>query len=313
MLVVCGEALMDVYTAAATSTGLSLDARVGGSPFNVAVGLARLQQPVSFLGAISRRPLGSRLVQALWDEGVHTGTVLRTDAATTLALVELDEQGGASYAFYGDSGADRQLTPEAIDLVPADASLIHVGSYSAVVEPIASTLRMLVAQRRQTDRTVISFDLNVRLNVEPRIKVWQDQFEWMLPRTHILKSSDEDLMLLFPGRSLDSMASEWVAHHVPLAVVTCGARGAMAWCKQGRVEVPSVPVAVEDTVGAGDTFQAAMLAWLSENSLLSDQALRMITLAQLTRCLQFAAQAAAITCTRRGADLPRRSELGDVQ
>jgi len=114
MVVVCGEALMDVFALADTATGMALEARIGGSPFNVAVGLARLGQPVAFLGAIAKDFLGERLVRALREEGVDTSTVVRVDAPTTLGLVGLDAQGVASYSFYGEGGADRQLPADAL-------------------------------------------------------------------------------------------------------------------------------------------------------------------------------------------------------
>ena len=102
MMLVCGEALLDVFAAGETRTGLTLDANVGGSPFNVAIGLARLGQPVSFLGALSRDFLGERLIRALQDEGVDATPIARVDARTTLGLVGTDSRGAPSYAFYGE-------------------------------------------------------------------------------------------------------------------------------------------------------------------------------------------------------------------
>ena len=316
MLVVCGEALMDVFVAGETPTGLALDARVGGSPFNVAVGLARLGQPVAFLAALSAGPLGERLLRGLTDEGVSTVCTVRTDAPTTLGLVGLDAAGVPAYSFYGAGGADRQLLPAALANIPAAARAFNFGSYATVVEPIASTLRALV--EREKDRSVIAFDPNIRLNVEPDLARWREQLAWMLPRTHLLKVSDEDLSLLLPGSGdteadaeadIERLAASWLAEGVRLVVVTRGAHGAVAWCAAGRVAVPPVAVQVVDTVGAGDTFQAALLTWLSEHSLLDAAALATISVAQLDAAVRFAALAASITCSRRGADLPRRAEL----
>jgi fructokinase len=307
MLVVCGEALMDVFVAGETATGVALDARVGGSPFNVAVGLARLAQPVAFFGALSGGPLGDRLLRSLTEEGVNTSCTVRTDAPTTLGLVGLDAAGVPAYSFYGEGGADRQLPPSALASIPASARAFNFGSYATVVEPIASTLRALV--ERENDRSVIAYDPNIRLNVEPDLARWREQLQWMLPRTHILKVSDEDLSLLLPGSDVEQLAVSWLAAGVRLVVVTRGAQGALAWCGAGRVVVPPVAVEVVDTVGAGDTFQAALLTWLAENALLDPVALAALTATQVETALRFAAQAAAITCSRRGADLPRRREL----
>ena len=309
MFLVCGEALMDVFAVGDTATGMNLDARVGGSPFNVAVGLARLAQPVAFLGAVSRGFLGERLVRALRAEGVSLAHLARSDAPTTLGLVGLDEKGVPSYAFYGDGAADRQLLPEAL---PSAASLsnvaaLHFGSYTTVVEPTAATLRALV--QREHGKTLISFDPNVRLNVQPDVARWREHLAWMLPRTDLLKISDEDLGLLMPDRTIESFAAEALAHGVTLAVVTRGGEGARAWTAQAEAGVPTPKVTVVDTVGAGDTFQAALLTWLAEHGSLSPAGLKGLSAAPLTNALGFAAQAAAITCSRRGADMPRRSEL----
>ena len=165
MFVVCGEALMDVFATGDTTAGVALDARVGGSPFNVAVCLARLGQPVAFFSAVSRGFLGERLMRALAAEGVDTSAVRRNDAPTTLGLVGLDVDGVPAYAFYGEGCADRQLTPDALDELPQGVRAIHLGSYATVVEPIGSTLRALV--EREHERTLIAYDPNIRLNVEP--------------------------------------------------------------------------------------------------------------------------------------------------
>ncbi len=307
MLVVCGEALMDVFVAGETPAGMALDARVGGSPFNVALGLARLKQPVAFFGALSSGPLGERLRRALVAEGVSTACVASTDAPTTLGLVGLDAAGVPAYSFYGEGGADRQLLPEALARIPAAACAFNFGSYATVVEPIASTLRALV--EREKGRSLIAYDPNIRLNVEPDIDRWRAQMQWMLPRTHVLKVSDEDLSLLLPGADIEGLAASWLAAGVRLVAVTRGARGALAWCRAGRVETAPVPVTVADTVGAGDTFQAALLTWLAEHEMLDATALAALSVAKLDAALRFAVLAASITCSRRGADLPRRAEL----
>jgi fructokinase len=307
MFVVCGEALMDVFADGDTPTGMALDARVGGSPFNVAVGLARLAQPVLFFGALSRDFLGERLLHGLRDEGVDTASIVRVDAPTTLGLVGTDIQGVPSYAFYGERGADRQLEADALDRLPTPIAALHLGSYATVVEPIAATLRALVD--REHARTTISYDLNIRLNVEPDLARWRSTLQWMLPRTHLLKVSEEDLSLLLPGLSLEQFATDALARGVRLVVVTRGREGARAWTTSALQSVPAVSVTVVDTVGAGDSFQAALLTWLAEHDRLSSEAMSSMSALELRAALLFAVRAASITCSRRGADLPQRSEL----
>ncbi len=307
MFVVCGEALMDVFATGDTATGTMLDARIGGSPLNVAIGLARLGQPVAFFGALSTGFLGQRLERALREEGVSTACTQHVAAPTTLSLVGLDAQGVPSYAFYGDGAADRQVHLGALQQVPAAARAFHFGSYAMVVPPVAQTQRALV--EREHRRSLIAYDPNIRLNVEPDIERWRAALSWMLPRTHMLKISDEDLALLYPGAQAPVLAAQWLAQGVALVVLTRGGDGATAFAAAGTQEVAGVPVQVVDTVGAGDTFQAAMLTALAERGALSATALRGLHAAALAEVLAFAASAAALTCSRRGADLPRRAEL----
>ena len=306
MIVVCGEALMDVFVGGNTATGVTLDARIGGSPFNVAIGLARLRQPVAFFGGVSSGVLGERLMKALADEGVDTRCTQRLRAPTTLGLVALDDSGVADYAFYGEGAADRLLPLGALAHVPALQAL-HVGSYAMVVEPTATTLRALV--EREHARSVVAYDPNVRLNVEPAIAHWRAVLQWAVRRCSLLKISDEDLQRLHPQADGDALAAQWLAAGVALVVVTRGPAGCTAYGAAGRIDLPAPQVAVIDTVGAGDTFQAALLTWLAERDALSGRAIAALDGAQLADALNFAARAAAITCSRRGADLPRRSEL----
>jgi fructokinase len=308
MFIVCGEALFDVFATGSTPTGLGFDGRIGGSPFNVALGLARLGQRVGFCGGIGTGFAGDRLMQALADEGIDARAVARVGAPTTLSLVGLDAQGVPSYAFYGQGGADRQLRPEHLAAIAPEADCFHFGSYAMVVQPVGATQLALV--EREHRRSVISYDPNIRSNVEPDLDVWRATLQWMLPRTHLLKVSDEDLALLYPGRSIQQFAADALAAGTPLVVVTRGAEGAIGFTARGSVVVPPVRVTVADTVGAGDTFQAALLTWAAETGRLSAAALAQIDDAALADALGFAARAAAITCSRRGADLPRRGELG---
>ena len=307
MFVVCGEALFDVFAMGDTPTGMGLDARIGGSPFNVAVGLRRLGQPVAFMGGVSRGFLGERLARALREEQVDERCVQWLDAPTTLSLVGVDARGVPSYSFYGAGCADRLLPMAALDTLPDETRAIHFGSYAMVVDPVASTQRALV--EREHRQRVIAYDPNVRLNVEPALQRWRDTLDWMAARTHLLKVSDEDLALLYPGLGLAELAQRWRSAGVAAVVVTRGGAGALAWTGSGEVPVAPVPVTVIDTVGAGDTFQAAMLTALAERDALHSAALQTLPAEAWQAVLGFAAQAAAITCSRRGADLPRRGEL----
>jgi fructokinase len=309
-IVVAGEALCDVFPGEDTPQGLSLDARIGGSPLNVAIGLARLGLAVDFLGAVSSDRFGRRIVDALHAEGVGTGLLSRVEAPTTLSIVDVDAEGRPAYAFHGERGADRQLHADRLPALPPDTVALQVGSYAMVVEPVATALRRLAARER--GRRLVAWDLNLRMRVEPDRGRWLDTLEGMVACTDLLKLSDEDFDGLFPGERTDERAAQWLAAGVGCVVVTRGAAGATAYAACGRIDVAGTPVSVVDTVGAGDTFQAALLAALAGLGRLEGAALRGIGRDALAQVLGFAARAAGVTCTRRVADLPSCHELASV-
>lgn len=308
MFLVCGEALYDVFIGAESASALHLDARPGGSPFNVAIGLARLGQSVSFLGGLSTDLLGERLLRVLAREGVATDLVVRFPAPTTLGLVGLRDDGVPQYAFYGHGAADRLLGDDRLPELDASIAAIHIGSFSTVVEPVGAALEALV--RRECGTRLIAYDPNVRPSVEPALERWRAKIDALKANVHILKISAEDFGLLYPNAAPDVLARQWLAGGTGLVVMTRGAHGAVAWTCAGQVEVPGVPVQVADTVGAGDTFQAALLARLAETGCLAATRVAALDRDAVAALLAFAMRAASITCSRRGADLPRRAELG---
>ena len=307
MFVVCGEALMDVYMGEWTATGMTLDARIGGSPLNVAQGLARLERPVAFLAGLSTDACGERLLASLRAEGVDTSLVLRSDAPSTLSVISVDAAGVPRYAFHGTGAADRQITHDTLPALPAAARVLQFGSYALAVEPVGSALRALAARERE--RLLIAYDPNVRLNVEPDLAHWRAVVEQMVSIAHLVKVSDEDLGLLYPAETPEQVAARWRERGVNLVAVTRGRHGASAWTAAAQADVPAPETEVVDTVGAGDTFQAALLTWLDEHDALTPEALSALGHASLVDLLRFAARAAAITCSRRGADMPRRDKL----
>jgi fructokinase len=308
MILVCGEALMDVFETASTASGLTLDARIGGSPLNVAIGLARLGQRCMFFGGVSNDFLGQRLVKAMLEEGINTDALIRLDAPTTLVMVGLAALGKPIYQFLGAGAADRQLRPEHLSGLPTAPRAIHLGSYCTVVEPTASTLEALVLTHSRS--SVIAFDANVRPGFEPELAKWRARFEFMIGHASILKFSDEDLELLFPAGGPEQIAQRCLAAQPALVILTRGADGATAWTRQGRIDVAAPAIELVDTVGAGDSLQAAVIAWLGERGLLTKPGIATLGTSQTSELLKFAVMVAATTCTRRGADLPRRSELG---
>ncbi|HSF95783.1 MAG TPA: carbohydrate kinase [Thermohalobaculum sp.] len=306
MFVVCGEALFDLF-AGEGPDGLSFDARIGGSPFNVAVGLARLGQRAALLTGMSTDPLGGRLVAALAGEGVETSLLVRTNRPTTLSLVDVGPDGGPAYTFYGSGAADRALDPDDVPELDPEVWGLHFGSYSLVVEPVGGTLLGLA--RREARRRLVTLDPNVRPTIEPDLDVWRKRIDAFAATADLVKVSSEDLALLYPGQDLDEAAARWLGSGAAVVVVTLGPDGALALTPSGRIAIPGVPVMVADTVGAGDTFQAALVTALAETGNTTHSRLASLSVAELERMLRFAATAAALTCGRRGADLPRRNEL----
>jgi fructokinase len=312
MIIVCGEALFDVFNdgelPSTGAGGYALSARVGGSPFNLAIGLARLGARPMFFGGLSADMFGRKLAATLTREGVDLGAAPRPAASTALVTIDVDDAGVPAYTLYGDQTAERMVTPADLARVPPDAAVVHVGSYCMAVEPVASTLRELVA--RQQGRSLIAFDPNVRLTIQPDRSIWTQAIAWMLPRTDLLKISDEDIAQLYPDLTPQGFIDIALSAGVGLVIVTRGGDGVLAATSTlAPLELPALKVKVIDTVGAGDTFQAALLSYLSRHGLLSREALTTLTALALQAALAFAAKAAAITCSRRGADLPRLEEV----
>lgn len=310
MILTCGDALFDVFaTSGSSASSIALDARVGGSPLNVAVALSRLGQSTAFLSKISNDHFGRKLVTYLESEQVDVDLLVRTDAPTTLAIVALDDKGVPAYSFYINGTADRSLAlSELPGRLPDAVRVVHIGSYSTALEPTAASLEALVTRERP--RRFISYDPNIRPSIVPDPEVWRRRVAALTAQSHLVKASVEDIQFLYPGAAVESVLKDWLARGACIAIATMGEMGAMAVTRQGvTARVSARQVKVIDTVGAGDTFQAALLTWLGEHGRLSPDGLATLSVDDLDSLLTFAARAAAITCSRRGADMPRRSEL----
>ena len=307
MFLSCGEALFDLFPSAETDTGFIFDARIGGSPFNVAIGLSRLGCGAALFTGLSSDPLGRRLERTLKDEGVDTTYLISKRNQTTLALVGVGPNGVPQYSFYGHDAADCSVRETDLPDLPRSVAAMHFGSYSLVVEPTGSSLLQLA--RHNHDGRLVSFDPNPRLNIEPDVGRWRRRVEAFSELADLIKVSDEDLEMLFPGDDIDSAISRWSSRGVQLIVVTRGGDGALVSLRGEVFEASGRAVEVVDTVGAGDSFQAGLLCGLNELDKATKPGLSEVSLDECRRVVDFAMEAAAMTCTRRGADLPRRSEL----
>ncbi len=308
MIVSCGEALIDFVPLEGPGGEAGYRPLPGGSPFNVAIAAARLGQPAGFLSRVSTDVFGDQLVATLEANDVDTSLEARGSESSTLAFVALAPGEEPRYAFFNTGAADRSLVaadlPEAL---PAGIDCLHFGSFSLAVEPAATTLAGLM--QRESGRRVISLDPNVRPTLVGERTAYVRRLEALIRLATIVKVSAADLDWLYPGEPADAVAARWLDSGPTVIAVTGGERGAFGVTAALRAEATGDRVEVVDTVGAGDTFQAGLLVRLAELDRLTHDGLESLTEADLADALAFAGRAAAITCTRAGADPPRRGEL----
>jgi fructokinase len=298
-IVTSGEALIDFKDAG----DLVFRGYVGGSPLNVAVAAARLGAGVGFAAQVSTDLFGERIVAHLRANGVSEDLLLRSDAPTTLAFVS-EIGGDAHFSFMNAGAADTLYDPRPRPTLPTSVRFLEYGSISLLTEPSGGAIAELVALHAERLTTV--FDPNVRPALIPDRAAYLAKLEGWLALARIVKVSAQDLDWLYPEQAAIAAAAAWLRHGPEAVVVTRGSEG--AWLlRLGRepLRVPAPAVEVVDTVGAGDTFTAAMMVALSEQS----SPLAELADGEAAAVLRFAAAAAALNCARPGADPPRRAEL----
>jgi fructokinase len=292
-----GEALVDLVVA----LDGSITPALGGGPYNVARALGRLGATVQFIASISTDRFGEQLLQGLVADGVGIEMVSRTHAPTTLALAQLARDGSAEYSFYLDGTSAPDLSGAPGDDHP-DA--FHVGTLGLVLQPMADTLEGHLMALPPT--TLVMLDPNCRPSVPFEREQYGARLQRVAARAHVVKISGDDAEFLEPGARPIDVARDLVAAGAMVVLLTHGAGGTDVVAAAGERHVPAVPVTVVDTIGAGDSFGAAFLAaWLSSGRGIAD----LVDLDAVQRATAAANQAAAVTCSRVGADPPRRSEL----
>jgi len=301
VIVVCGEALIDVIH---NGDGTQR-AAPGGGPFNTARALARLGVPTAFLGHLSDDASGHELAQLLVADGASLELATIGHEKTTSSVADLDSEGFAEYRFLVEGTSAPHLTPEMVPTrLAADVTALHLGTLGLVLEPMASTLIDLV--RREHGRRVVMLEPNIRLGLIPDDE-YRARLQEVIAQSTIVKGSEADLAWLYPGASYQSAAEELLEAGARLVVVTLGASGAFGAQPDSHATVDAAPVEVVDTTGAGDAFGAALLAWLFDHGALNVN-LR-LGQADLELALAYACLAAAITCSRPGADPPWKREM----
>ncbi len=301
MIVVTGEALIDLVV----ETDGSVTAAQGGAPFNTARACGRLGADVEFIGALSVDRFGTLMYERLVTDRVAVARAPRVDLPTTLAAGELDERGAATYRFYIHGTSATALT----DLpTVGDTDIAYTGGLGLVLEPMAGTIERWIVDTVHPSGAMVMVDVNCRPLVISDRTAYVDRVMRVLAATDIAKVSDEDLEYLFPDRSLDEAAATLLEVGPAAVLLTAGGEHVRVITAGGDASVAVEPVEVVDTIGAGDTFGGAFLAWWTDSGAGRDEA---GSLDHLVPAVRAATTIAGIVCSRRGADPPWRSELAE--
>jgi fructokinase len=307
MLLSCGDALVDFLPVKAVD---GCDAAVpvaGGSCLNIAVGMARLGTPAGFVGGISTDLFGCIVADHALTSKVDLRYATRSAHQTTLAFVRY-VGGEPQYAFYDEATASRNWTYRAGSIAFDETEAIHVGSTTLANDQGAAQALALI---EDAGATTISFDPNCRPNLVRDKARYVGQMDAFAAAADIVRMSDVDFEFLYGGGDYEKRAKALMAAGTSLVVVTRGIKGAQAWHRAaGSVKVEAPTIDVVDTIGAGDSFQAALLFALSAVGRIKRGALTQMNAGELHRALSFAAACAAFTCSRAGADPPHYSDVG---
>lgn len=306
MILCCGEALIDMLPRETTRGESAFAPYSGGAVFNTAIALGRLGAPVEFFTGLSGDLFGDMLRQTLAESGVGTRYSPLSGRPTTLAFVKLTN-GQARYVFYDENTAGRMLSVADLPALGDEVSAMLFGAISLIPEPCGSAYEVLM--RREHGRRVTMLDPNIRPNFIPDAAAHRARMMRMVAMADIVKLSDEDLAWFGEAGGPDDIARRWLALGPKLVLVTRGGDGATGYTATATVKVPARRVEVVDTVGAGDTFNAGVLAALHEKGLLTKPAIAGLAEDDIRSALDLGVRAAAVTVSRAGANPPRREEL----
>ncbi|MQY36742.1 5-dehydro-2-deoxygluconokinase [Streptomyces sp. RB17] len=299
---VIGEALIDLVQLDAPG---DYRARPGGSPFNVAVGLARLGHRTALMARLAENTFGRMLRTHAAAEGIDLTYAPAAAEPTTLAVVSMDAEGRASYDFYLDGTADWQWTRAETALVPRNTAVLHFGSVASWTSPAAEHIHCAAQRLRAEGTALISYDPNVRPALLGDPERGRQAVERSVGTAHLVKASREDVEWLYPDTQIERIAAHWLELGALLVVITDGPDGAHAFhANAGSMSRPGRKVAVVDTVGAGDAFTAGLLGSLARHGLHIPQTLAAADPDVLRIAVDDAILISALTCERLGADPP---------
>jgi fructokinase len=304
---VIGEAIIDLLPAGPPRT---FQAVPGGSPYNVAVGLARLGHRASLMARMGETAFGRILRDHVRAEGVDLHAAPRAAQPSTLAVVSLDAEARASYYYYLDGTADWQWTAEEIGRAPEETAVFHFGSLAAWTPPGDARVLELAGRLQKRGDVLISYDPNVRPGLLIDHRRSQPVVERAIRLAHLAKASSDDVAWLYPDRTTDEVARHWLELGPTVVVITSSTDGAYAYTAQGPpVRRPALDVAVVDTVGAGDSFTAGLLGSLIERGRYGPADLARCPAEQLAGALDDAILVASLNCERRGNDPPTAADV----
>jgi fructokinase len=310
MVYVIGEALIDLVLdadGAARDGSRNYTAHPGGSPYNVAIGLARLGQPSRLLARLAQDAFGRQLRSHAVANGVDVSSAVNASEPSTLAVVGLDEDQNAIYDFYLNGTADWQWSDAELGRLPADVDWVHTGSLASWTAPGAARIEArLAALRAGSSQPIISYDPNVRPALMPDRTAAVAAIERLVALSDVVKASAEDLAWMYPERAIAEVLVGWRALGPSVVVVTDGGQGAHAISSYGEPFTVAAPrISIVDTVGAGDAFMAGLINALARAELLAGG----IAAETLRPVIEEAALVAALTCQRAGANPPTAAEL----
>lgn len=306
MILCCGEALIDMLPREAAGGESCFAPHAGGAVFNTAVALGRLGAPAGFFSGLSSDFFGDQLRQVLAASGVDTSLCVTAGRPTTLAFVRL-VAGQAAYAFYDEATAGRMISPSDLPALPDSVTALFFGGISLVGEPCAAAYQALLM--REAGARAVMIDPNIRPGFITDEGAYRARIGRMLAKADIVKLSDEDLRWLEGAGEIATLAARVLARGPKLVLITEGAKGATGLADGLEVSVPARKVEVADTVGAGDTFNAGILAALEAAGCLTKAGLSALSAEILSDALDLAVRAAAVTVSRPGANPPWRREL----
>ncbi|TIR25682.1 MAG: carbohydrate kinase [Mesorhizobium sp.] len=307
MILCCGEALIDMLPRITTEGEAAFAPYVGGAVFNSAIALGRLGAPAGFFSGLSSDLFGGQFRDALGASKVSSTYAHTSPRPTTLAFVRLTN-GQATYTFYDENTAGRMLTIEDLPKLGAEIEAMLFGAISLISEPAGSAYEEFM--RREHQARVMMLDPNIRPNFIPDKAKHLRRIREMMAMADIVKLSDEDLKWFDEAGSHEDVVRNWLDRGPKLIVVTHGSEGAVGYSKAHKVTVMPQKVKVVDTVGAGDTFNAGILASLHEQGLLTKAAISHLSEDAIRKALELGARAAAVTVSRAGANPPWRHEIG---